>query len=125
MIEEKKVPEKLTVTNFVRISSDTWSGIASNYSFEAGHPHLSHGVRDGVDYIRADIHESALAESRQEVERLRKAIDVFARIYRLNKPLGISDDVPLREVLPGLWPVFGDCRQANEALHPTQPAEGR
>src|SRR6185369_3667976 len=95
MIEEKKVPEKLTVTNFVRISSDTWSGIASNYSFEAGHPHLSHGVRDGVDYIRADIHESALAESRQDLDDARNGWE-----YATSEVRRLDEEVErLRKVL--------------------------
>jgi len=59
-------------------------------------------------YLRADIHESALAESRQEVERLRKALEWYA--HDVHNCFDLMDD---------------RGRRAREALHPTQPAEGR
>lgn len=48
------------------------------------------------------------------VEALIKALEPFARVALIMDKLPIppSDDTPLRDVVPGVWPVLGDCRIA-------------
>jgi hypothetical protein len=38
-------------------------------------------------------------------------MDTFARAYSINKDLNISDETPLRDILPGVWPTFGELRE--------------
>jgi hypothetical protein len=38
-------------------------------------------------------------------------MDPFARVERINRDLNISDDTPLIDVLPGVWPTYGDIKK--------------
>ncbi len=56
-------------------------------------------------------------------EPLRKAVDPFDRVLKIldtlspaNKP---SDTLPLRSVLPGVWPTLGELRLLVEAIKNT------
>lgn len=65
-----------------------------------------------------------IAKLRDENAELIAAIDPFARIARINRDLGslIGRGVPLREFIPGAWPVYSDCIRAEAAL---SKAKGR
>jgi hypothetical protein len=69
------------------------------------------------NYIRRSI-RGHIAALEQERTRLRAALDPFARVARLNAPLGIPDDTPMVQFIPCTWPVMADCRKADEALAP-------
>jgi hypothetical protein len=48
---------------------------------------------------------------------VRKAADPFARVLAIIDGLGEeSDDYPLREYLPGAWPLVGELRKLIVAL---------
>lgn len=49
-------------------------------------------------------------------DMIREALDPFARVFRINQLFNFADSHPLRDISPGTWPTFGDCRRANEAL---------
>lgn len=44
------------------------------------------------------------------MNRSRDAIEVFLRLYRMMQPLGLSDETPMRDFVPGVWPTYGDLR---------------
>ncbi len=46
------------------------------------------------------------------------AVDTFCRAANILDALPDrqSDDVPLREVLPGIWPTVGDLRQLRDVM---------
>ena len=47
---------------------------------------------------------------------LAKALEPFARVWMVLEPLGITPDAPLREVVPGVWPILADCKLAADLL---------
>ena len=53
-----------------------------------------------------------------QIEAVARALDPFARLARIMDALThrLSDDTPLREIAPGIWPTLGDCRKANDVL---------
>lgn len=42
---------------------------------------------------------------------LEKALEPFERVASIIEPLNISDEKPLRDVIPGVWPTIGDLRR--------------
>ena len=48
--------------------------------------------------------------------RIIDVCDPFARAANIIDPLGLDDDIPLREVLPGIWPTVGDLRKLRDEL---------
>lgn len=49
---------------------------------------------------------------------LKKAIDPFQRVVRLNAPIEdtIPTDASLREVIPGVWPSWEDLKRLVKAV---------
>lgn len=41
----------------------------------------------------------------------------FRAIIRVMEPLSIPDDKPLRDVLPGAWPTWGEFKAFMEAVN--------
>lgn len=66
-------------------------------------------------FKHADINADH-AELLKEMKTLRRALDPFARLARLNRDMNVPDDEPVREFAPGIWPTMKDCRRANEAM---------
>lgn len=65
--------------------------------------------------MHADIYADH-AECLRVIKVLRRAMDPFARLARLNRDLNLPDDKPVREFAPGIWPTMFDCRRANDAM---------
>lgn len=42
--------------------------------------------------------------------QLREAVDPFRRVTALMAPLSIDPDKPLHDVVPGLWPSWGELK---------------
>lgn len=59
--------------------------------------------------------------STSDMTLLRKALEPFARIWRINEPLSPSLDRGIRESVPELWPTMGDCKNAADVLAATKP----
>lgn len=56
----------------------------------------------------------------REAKALRKlldATDTFERVYLINAPLNLADDLPVRDAIPGAWPTLGDLRLLLEAAN--------
>lgn len=62
---------------------------------------------------------------RSQVERLREALDPFARVAAIQEPLvrmdaeRWPDDRPNSDFIPSAWPVWGDFKRARAALGET------
>lgn len=69
------------------------------------------------DYAAA-ITRAEAAEA--ERDRLREALEPFRRVLAVTDALPAefkpSDDIPLREVMPGAWPSIGELRGVLAAL---------
>ncbi len=50
-----------------------------------------------------------------KVRALLKAADSIIRVALITDPLGLPDDRPLREIVPGVWPELGDVRRLRDA----------
>lgn len=49
--------------------------------------------------------------------KLTDACDPFARVANIiDAAQDVSDDTPLRDVLPGIWPTVGDVRKLRDAM---------
>ncbi len=44
----------------------------------------------------------------------KKAIQTFQRLERVIAPLNIPDERPLRDMLPGVWPTWGEFKRLME-----------
>lgn len=62
-----------------------------------------------------DAWKGACQKRDSELATMREAVDPFIRAANILEPLGLSDDKPLRECLPGVWPTVGDLRKARTA----------
>lgn len=65
-----------------------------------------------------------ISEAAAEIERLRAALEPFARVWAINEPLKPDLERPFIDFCPGVWPTIGDARAAARALSPATP-EGR
>ena len=66
---------------------------------------------------------AARAPLEAENKALREALEVFARVYKMNEPIAASwsDDLPARDFLPHFWPTWKDFKIARQALATTDP----
>ena len=51
-----------------------------------------------------------------KLEEVARAADPFMRLVRMNAPLNLADDRPLRDILPGVWPTWGDLKELIDAI---------
>ena len=62
-------------------------------------------------------HEYQEANSMSDPTKdLAKAAEPFQRVLRVMASLDIADDTPLRKVIPGAWPTWGEFKRLMEAL---------
>lgn len=57
-----------------------------------------------------------IREAADRLERLAKALEPFARVYKIVEPLDLPDDKPMCEFVPAIWPTLKACREAQAAL---------
>lgn len=50
---------------------------------------------------------------------LRRAMEPFARIWRINEQLEPDQSRPVRDFIAGAWPTMADCKNADQALAST------
>lgn len=57
---------------------------------------------------------------------LNAAIEPFARVFRICRDIGAGwpDDRPAREILPGIWPTWGDLKRAGAVWKPKNQRKG-
>lgn len=82
----------------------------------------------GISPVTANTMFGALDEFRtleRENAELRAALEPFARLYRLNAPLNLDENMPLRSFAPGAWPTLADCKKADAALSPSAVGGGK
>ena len=58
-----------------------------------------------------------IVEANKMVPQTTDPADPFQRVIRLMAPLDIEDDRPLRSVLPGVWPTWGEFKRFMESLN--------
>jgi hypothetical protein len=68
-------------------------------------------------------HAAKIVSRLQCAEELARALDVFSRLCAIMDPLDLSDQKPVREFAPGVWPTMKDCRIARAALAKWQAIE--
>ena len=54
-----------------------------------------------------------MANKRSDLD---EAVQPFVSLYKLNEPLNLPDDKPLIEILPVIWPTWGELKRLYEAL---------
>ena len=54
--------------------------------------------------------------AREDARRLAQSMDAVVRATRLQAPLNLPVNKPMREWLPGCWPVMGECIEMSSAL---------
>ncbi len=57
-----------------------------------------------------------LKEAKSRIAVLEAALDPFARCYRINEPLGLPLDTPMKDVCPQAWMRLSELKAANDAL---------
>ena len=57
-----------------------------------------------------------------DLKEIAAAFDPLARVYRINEPLNIPDDSPLRMAIPGAWPTWGEFKRLYNAISAVTPA---
>lgn len=62
--------------------------------------------------------EAVIARLREALAEARAALDPFARVGAILKPLDLDPKTPLWEVMPRAWPTLGDAERARAALEP-------
>lgn len=81
--------------------------------------------QDDIDEYAQILREAFPISSGAEITNLRDrldvsrdALEVFARIYRMNEPIaqGWGREKPNWEFMPRVWPVWGDFKKAHDAL---------
>lgn len=70
----------------------------------------------GNTFQDRDAWEKTARQFERELTRMRAALDPFARLARLNAPLNLPPDKPVRDFAPGAWPTLADCQRADDAL---------
>lgn len=56
-----------------------------------------------------------LLRSLRQQQELREALEPFLRVYRVNEPLALDPELGLRDVLPGVWPTWGNLERLMRA----------
>lgn len=51
-----------------------------------------------------------------------EALEAFSKLADMLQPLHLVDDIPLREIMPGIWPTVSDARKARSALEAAKKA---
>lgn len=61
--------------------------------------------------------DKRIRQLERQVRALKKAADPFVRVYRINLPIsdGWPDDTPVRSIIPGVWPTWGELKALVEA----------
>lgn len=57
-----------------------------------------------------------LRAAADEIEALDKALEPFARVWRINEELTPFLERSFREFCPGVWPTMGDAKRASDLL---------
>lgn len=62
--------------------------------------------------------------NKTEIDELLAACDPFIRVRNINKPFPFANNVPLRNIMPGAWPNYGDLLRLVEAAEKLLSAGG-
>lgn len=50
------------------------------------------------------------------IREIRAAAKPFSGVLSMNEPLNLPDEMPLRDMLPGVWPTVGELRKLIAAI---------
>jgi hypothetical protein len=70
-------------------------------------------------YDESIVSTNCMRNAADHIEKLEEALDPFSRVAGLVEPLADDwdDERPAKDILPGIWPTWGDLKRARSVLH--------